>query len=251
MEGGRKENCGIIFTFSQDTKPYSLILMKTIIYTAFVIELLITGCVNIEGTLKIKGKVIDKSTKAPIPSRDIILQGLVKNNNKLVPIGAGQFSTDSSGCFSYSFRKIKDAYSYNFCLVGDSDYSFKTEEIALSYLERNSKQLSFTLSKLADLTILIFRESKTPICDTLTLSWKTDGVDGRTLYPVKINNFGLTSALGLKWIGGNVKSTINTRAFADQWTIVRWVLYRNGRKKEILDTLTCKRDLVNKVYLKY
>ena len=230
---------------------YSLILMKTIICTALVIELFFLGCVNIEENLKIQGKVIDKSTKATIPSRDIILQGLVISNNKLVPIGVGQFSTDTSGYFSYSFKKIKDAYSYNFCLVGDSDYSFKTEEISLSYLKRNSKRLSFTLSKLADLTILIVRESKTPQCDTLTLSWKTDGVDGRTLFPVKINNFGLTSTTELKWIGGNVRSTVNTKAFADQWTIVRWVLYRNGRKKEILDTITCKRDLVNTVYLKY
>lgn len=225
--------------------------MKTIIYTAFVLGLFVIRCVNIEENLKIKGIVIDKSTKVPIPLRDIILQGLVKSNNKLVPIDAGQFSTDTSGCFSYSFKKIKDAYSYNFCLVGDSDYSFKTEELSLSYLERNSKRLSFTLSKLADLTILIFRESKTPLCDTLTLSWKTDGVDGSTLFPVKINNVGLSSTSGLKWIGGNVKSTINTKAFADQWTIVRWVLYRNGRKKEFLDTITCKRDLINTVYLKY
>jgi hypothetical protein len=225
--------------------------MKTIIYTAFVLGLFVIRCVNIEENLKIKGIVIDKSTKVPIPLRDIILQGLVKSNNKLVPIDAGQFSTDTSGCFSYSFKKIKDAYSYNFCLVGDSDYSFKTEELSLSYLDRNSKRLSFTLSKLADLTILIFRESKTPLCDTLTLSWKTDGVDGSTLFPVKINNVGLSSTSGLKWIGGNVKSTINTKAFADQWTIVRWVLYRNGRKKEFLDTITCKRDLINTVYLKY
>jgi hypothetical protein len=225
--------------------------MKTIIYTAFVLELFVMGCVNIEENLKIQGNVIDKSTKVPIPSRDIIIQGLVKSNNKLVPIVAGEFSSDTLGCFSYSFKKIKDAYSYNFCLVGDSDYSYKTEKISLSYLERNSKRLSFTLSKLADLTILISRESKTPLCDTLTLSWKTDGVDGRALFPVKINNFGLTSTSGLKWIGGNVKSIITTRAFADQWTIVRGVLYRNGRRKEILDTIICKRDLVNKVYLKY
>ena len=113
------------------------------------------------------------------------------------------------------------------------------------------KQLSFTLSKLADLTILIFRESKTPLCDTLTLSWKSDGVDGRTLYPVKINNSELKSTSELKWIGGNVNSIINTRAFADQWTILRRVLYRNGRKKELIDTIICKRDIVNKIYLKY
>lgn len=224
--------------------------MKTII-TCFVIGLLIFGCVNIEGILKIEGKVLDKSTNAPIPSRKIILQGLVKSNNKLEPIEAGQFSTDSSGYFSYSFKKIKDANFYNLCLVGDSGYSFKTEKLSLSYLEKNARQLSFALSKLTDLTILIFRESKTPLWDTLTLSWKSDGVNGRTLYPIKINNSELKSTSELKWIGGNVKSTINTRAFADQWTILRRVLYRNGRKKELIDTIICKRDIVNIIYLKY
>jgi hypothetical protein len=225
--------------------------MKTILYIVFFVEILLTGCVKIEGTINIKGKVIDKYTGAPIPGRDIILQGLIKDNYKSVPVGIGEFTTDSTGYFTHSFRKIKEAYSYNFCLVGDSDYSFKTEELSLSYLQRNAKQLSFALSKLADLTILISRESTTPLYDTLTLSWKTDGVDGRTLYPLKASNFGMATTLGLRWIGGKVNSTIKTRAFADQWTIVRWVLYRNGAKKEITDTIVCKRDLVNKVCLKY
>ena len=70
--------------------------------------------------------------------------------------------------------------------------------------------------------------------------------------PIKSATYnGLTSTFGLRWIGGNVKSTIKTRAYADQWTIVRWVLYRDGEKKEIIDTIICRRDLVNKVYLKY
>jgi hypothetical protein len=251
MDSGRKENCEIYLTVSQDIKHYYLILMKIIIYIAFVMGILFIGCVNTEGILKIKGKVIDEYTKAPIPWRDIIVQGLVVSNNSLVPIYAGYFSTDSSGCFTYSLRKVKDAYYYNFCLVGDSDYSFMTEKIALIPLERNAKYLSFSLSKLADFTILIFRQSNTPVCDTLYLSWKSNGVDGRTLYPYKINNYGLTSTLELRWIGGNVKSTIKTRAFADKRTTVRWVLFRNGKIKEIIDTITCKRDLVNEVYLKY
>jgi hypothetical protein len=227
-------------------------MMKIIIYIAFVTGILFTGCVNTEGILKIKGKVIDKRTKTPIPCRDIVVKALVVTNNSLTPINEDYFSTDSSGCFNYSLKKVKGASYYNFCLVGDSDYSFITEKISLTYLERNAKHISFSLSKLADLTILIFRISKSPICDTLFLSWKTDGVDGRTLYPYKISNYnGLTSTFGLRWIGGNVKSTIKTRAYADQWTIVRWVLYRNGEKKEIIDTIICRRDLVNKVYLKY
>jgi hypothetical protein len=168
-----------------------------------------------------------------------------------VPINSGSFSTDSSGHFAYSLRKIKDAHFYNFCLVGDSDYSYMAEKIPLPYLDRNAKNLSFSLSKLADLTMLVFRKSKTPVCDTLFLSWKSDGVDGGIIYPYKINNNGLSSTLDLKWIGGNVKSSVKTRAFANLKTTVRWVLFRNGKRMEIIDTITCKRDLVNQVSLKY
>jgi len=225
--------------------------MKIIIYIAFAMWILLIGCVNTEGTFKIEGKVTDEYTKTPIPWRDIIVQGLVGSNDNFVSIYAGQFSTDSSGCFTYSLMKVKDAYYYNFCLVGDSDYSFKTERIALIPLKRNAKYLSFSLNKLADLTVQIFRISKAPVCDTLYLSWKSNGVDGRTLFPYKINNYGLTTTNELRWIGGNVKSTIKTRVFADKRTTVRWVLFRNGKLEEIIDTLTCKRDLINEVYLKY
>lgn len=225
--------------------------MKIIIYAALIIGILFTGCVRNERTLKIKGKVADERTKAPIPRRGIIIQGLVLRNNRLVPVDAGNFSTDSSGCFSYSLSKVRNAHTYNFYFVGDSDYTFKVEKIALSYLESNAKHLSFSLNKLADLTMLVLRKSKIPVCDTLFLSWKSDGIDGRTLYPYKINNDGITTSSELRWIGGDVKATIKTRAFADRRTIVRWVLFRNGKRNEILDTITCKRDLVNKVYLRY
>lgn len=226
--------------------------MKNTIYTSFLIGILLfTGCVSTSGKLEIKGKVTDESTDLPIPGRNVIVQGLVLINNKLVPVDGGQFSTDSSGSFEYSLMKIKDAYHYNFCLVGDSDYSYMTEELALPYLQRNAKYLSFSLSKLSDLTILIFRKSIKPACDTLYLSWRTDGIDGRTLYPYKVKNNGLTSSSELRWIGGDVKATVNTRAYADKKTIVRWVLFRNGRGKEIIDTITCKRNLVNEVHLIY
>jgi hypothetical protein len=225
--------------------------MKFITFIAFVMGIFLTGCINTEGKLEIKGKLIDEFTHAPIPSRDIIVQGLVSENKSQIPIDAGQITTDSAGCFTYSLKKIKDAYYYNFCLVGDSDYSYITEKLSLSYLKRNARYLSFSLSKLADLTIQILRISKTPVCDTLYLSWKSDYTDGRTLYPYKINNYGLTSTNELKWIGGKVTSTVKTRAFADKKTTVRWVLFRNGKIKEIIDTLTCKRDLINEVYLTY
>jgi hypothetical protein len=225
--------------------------MKFIIYIALTLGMLLAGCLKTEGILEIKGKVVDESTKAQIPWRNIIVQGLVENNDILVPINAGQFSTDSTGYFTYSLRKVKDAYYYNFCLVGDSDYAFMTKEITLFELKRNAQYLSFSLSKLVDFTIIIHRKSRTPAFDTLCLSWKTNGVDGRTLYPYKIDNYGIQSDLQLYWIGGIVKSTIKTKAFADKSTIVRWVLFRNGRMNEILDTITCRRNLLNNVYLQY
>lgn len=217
-----------------------------------------TGCVNTEGTLKIKGKVLDESTKKGIPARTIIVQGLIDSDNKLLPIEVGQFSSDSSGYFTYSFRKIKGAFYYNFCLVGDSEYPFTTSKIALIDLKRNAKYVFLYLSKLADLTIIINRKSKTPVCDSLSLSWESNRVYGRFIYPYKIvnygktnNSFGFTSDTELRWIGGNVNSTINTKVFADKRTKLLWELYRQGKKMVFIDTITCKRDFANTVYFTY
>jgi hypothetical protein len=220
-------------------------------FLALAMGVLLAGCINTEGIIKIEGKVIDECTGAQIPGRDIFVQGLVVSNDKLVPVNTGEFTTDSTGSFLYSLRKIKDAYYYNFCLAGDSDYATVTREISLIDLKRNAKYLSFSLSKLADFTINIFRKSKTPLYDTLFLSWQSNGIDGRFLYPYKIINYEPMSGFESGWVGGKVKSTIQTRAFADKKTIVRWVLYRNGKMKEITDTITCKRYLENNVYLTY
>src|SRR5664279_3337470 len=94
---------------------------KFFIFIAFASGVLL-GCVNTAGTLKIKGKVLDENTKMGIPWKNIIVQGLVNRSDKLEPIEAGQFSTDSVGCFTYSLRKIKGAYEYNFCLIGKIEY---------------------------------------------------------------------------------------------------------------------------------
>jgi hypothetical protein len=225
--------------------------MKIIFFLAFVAGLLFPGCKNSDRTINIAGKISDKSTGAPIAGRNIIVQGLVERNDSLVPAEAGSFSTDSSGSFSYPLRKIKSARTYNFCFVGDSDYYFRAERVDLSFIEKNAKQLSFSLEKLADLTILILKQSKTFITDTLFLSWKTEGIDAGTPYLYKINNNGLTSSSKLEWIGGNVKSEVKTKAFADRRTLIRWVLYREGKQKEIVDTIICRRDFENKVYFKY
>jgi hypothetical protein len=258
MSNGKKENYKFYLTVSQDVKHYYLFLKKFFIYITFAMGILLIGCVNTEGTLKIKGKVIDEYTKVPIPGREIIVQGLLDSNNKLVPIDAGQFSTDSAGCFIYSLKKVKDARYYNFCIVGDSDYAAITNKISLFQLEENAKYLFFSLSKLVDLTIKIQKISKTPFCDTLYLSWESNSVDFTTLYPYKIDNYGITDnsfglipGLGLRWIGGNINSTVKTRVFADKMTKIHWELVRNKKRKEITDTLTCKRGLVNEVYLKF
>ncbi len=235
----------------------NLVNIKFFILIAFASGVLI-GCVNTEGTLKIKGKVLDESTNTGIPLKSIIILGLVDSNNKSVPVEAGQLSTDSSGCFTYSLRKIKGSKNYKFCFVGDQEYLFTTNEMTLFDLERNAGFLSFSLKKLTDLTIRLNRKSKKPVYDTLRLTLESDGVYGGFLYPCKINNlvrtknsFGFKPGTDLIWIGGFVNSTISTKVFADKRTILSWELYRNGRRKQFTDTIICKRDLPNIVYFTY
>lgn len=245
-------------TISQYAKSISLVNNNLSIFISSTIAVLLIGCVNTEGTLEIKGKVIDDYTNKEIPWRNIIIQGLLESNEKLIPINAGQFSTDSSGCYTYSLRKVKDAHYYNFCFVGDSDYASVTRYLGLYQIEQNAKSLSFSLSKLVDLTIKIYRESKNHVFDTLSLYWESEGVSCWSLYPYKIDNFGkpsnsfgLTSGIELRWIGGNVKSTVKTRVFANKRTKLRWDLDRNGKRMEIIDTITCRRDFTNIVYFRY
>jgi hypothetical protein len=218
----------------------------------------LTGCINTEGTLKIRGKILDERTKTGIPFKNIIIQGQVKTSNESEQIEAGQFSTDSSGSFAYSFKKIKGAYYYNFCFTGNSDYPVTVKQMSLGEIERNEKYLFFYLSRLVDLTININRKSRTPVCDTLHLCWESNEVFGLSLYPYTINNygktnntFGLTSARDLWWVGGNVNSTINTKVYADKKTELNWELYRNGKREEFTDTITCRRDFANTVYFTY
>jgi hypothetical protein len=218
----------------------------------------LSECVNTEGTLIIKGKVLDEGTKTGIPMKNIIVEGLVTGNNKLVPIEAGQFSTDSSGCFTYSLRKVKNAHSYNFSMTGDADYIFTTRTLGLMELKQNSDFLFFSLTRLVDLTIKLTRKSKRPVCDTLRLIWESDGVYGGALYPYKIVNYGRTndghvlpSGTDLYWIGGNVNSAISTKVFAGKKTELTWELYRNGKRKVFTDTITCKRDFANIVHFTY
>lgn len=219
----------------------------------FAVGLVLTGCLNTEGTLEIKGEIIDDLTRMQIPGRDVIVQGLVKNEEEVISIDAGLFSTDSSGCFAYTLKKVKGAEYYNFCLVGDSDYAYVTRNLGLYELEQNANFLSFTLSKLADLTIKIQRENKNPVFDTLSVIWESNGVSCWALYPFKIDNYGETkNYFGLTtWIGGDINSTIKTRVFADKETKLFWDLIQNGKRMENTYTITCKRDITNIVNIKY
>jgi hypothetical protein len=248
----------LLQTIRRFAKYDNSVIIKILIYITFSTAILLTGCLNTEGILEIKGKVIDEYSKDQIPGRDIILQGLVKINNSLVPVDAGQFTTDSSGNFTYSLRKIKDAYYYNFNLVGDSSYSFKAIMLGLYELEQNAKYLTFKLSKLVELTFNIQKISKTTFRDTLYLSLKSNGVDFSNIYPYIIENYGITDnssdflpGLGLRWIGGDIKSKVKTWVFADKLTKIHWELKRDKLKREFIDTLTCKRDLKHTINFNY
>lgn len=219
---------------------------------AFASVLLTAGCISTEGTLKLEGKVLDEKTKTGIPNREVFVQGLINENDKSIPFEVGQFSTDSTGSFSYTLKKLKGAWNYNFSIVGDTVYPYTTKSISLGILKINSKYTTLYMSRLADFTIIIKRKNNKPANDTLSLTWESNRIYGWVLYPYKITNYGradnaaeLTYNKELRWTGGNVNTRIRTKVFADKRTILRWVLYRNGKRREFTDTITCKRDISN------
>jgi hypothetical protein len=217
----------------------------------FLSGLLLSGCNNTVGNMEIKGKVIDESTKAPIPNISVMIEAIYQSNDSTSNIYAGDFTTDSLGCFAYTLKKVKSTSLYSFCIEGHPAYAESNELLGLSDLDSYGKFLSFEVNRIVDLTLKINRVSKTPFRDTLTVTWKTNGVDGLTLYPFKIENYRINSENGLKWIGGDVKSAIKTKVYADKNTIVHWKLIRNGRHKDIIDTIFCMRDAYNSVYFTY
>ncbi len=226
--------------------------MRNCSFIAFITGILLTCGSCAEEELEIKGKVLDEHTKAAIPNREIIIQALVKNDNKFIPVYNGEFSTDSSGNFAYSLRKVRDVYLYNICIIGDSVYTYSNIELGLTELKRYGEFLCFSLNKLTDLTIKIDMKGRTPNNDVLYVSWESDGIKGTLLYPYTIKNYGFTSSnTGLKWNGGDIKSEIKTRVFADKETIVKWEIYSYGKRKEVTDTIICMRDVANYFSLKY
>jgi hypothetical protein len=209
------------------------------------------GCSDPEGIIELRGKVLDIDTKVALPGREIIVHAYIKEGDQYSRINAGQFLTDSSGCFTYSLKKVRNSFIYNFCLSGDSAYAFTTKKLGMTELNRDGQFLTFYLNRLTDLTISLERQTKTPGQDTLFLSWESNGINGKILYPYTLENYGIAPYRGYIWIGGNIKSAIKTKTFADKNTIVYWKLYRNGTRKEIIDTIFCIRDLTNYVNFKY
>jgi len=224
-------------------KYYRLI---TLIFSIF-----LCGCNNTVGSINLKGKVVDDSTKTAIPNISVIVQALDYGNDNCSNKYIGDFTTDSSGCFAYTLKKVKNVSFYNFFVEGDPAYAESNRILGLSDLNRDGEFLSFQVKRIADFTIKIDRVNKTSFRDTLIVSWETNGIDGKTLYPYEIDNYHINSGNGLIWIGGDVKSEIKTKVYADKNTIVHWELFRNGSHKYITDTIFCKRDATNSVYFKY
>jgi len=225
-------------------KPFLLIVSIAYIF-------LLIGCTNTTGRLDIAGKVLDEYSKEGITNRAVILQAMLYSDSELIPTkDIGHFYTDSSGHFTYTINKIKGAYWYNFIFVGDSTYAYSTRMVSLEELNQNSKFQSFYLNKFADLTIKIERINKSEFTDTLFLSWKTNGSDGR-MFPYKVINNGTAHDLEFRWIGKNIKSVIEAKTFANKNTIVNMYLFRNRGAMEMSDTIFCIRDMKNSLTFKY
>ena len=218
---------------------------------AFAFSVLLSGCNNTVGTLELKGKVVDESTKTAIPGISVMIEALDQGNDQSANIYVGDFITDSSGSFAYTLKKVKNTSLYNFCIEGNPAYDPSNHLLGLTELNTYDKFLSFEVKRMVGFTMKIDRKSNTSFRDTLIVSWETNGVDGKTLYPFKIENFRINSEDGLRWIGGEVKSQVKTKVYADKNTIVHWELFRNGKHKHIIDTIFCKRDAVNSVYFVY
>jgi hypothetical protein len=231
-------------------KTYSFCFNLIIFITINVVTF--TGCLRTQGTAKIKGKIIDEGTKAGIPWKSVIIQSLENLSDTTKPIESGQFITDSTGSFSYNLRKVKNAHYYRFCMAGDPDYIYTTRTLGLFELKDNAQFLSFSLVKLTDLTIKLYRKSTRPAIDTIRLIWESDGVYGGSLYPYKRynfgkedNTFGQEPGYELVFIGGKVNSSISTKVFSGKKTKLTWELYRYGRRTIFTDTITCKQDFSN------
>lgn len=225
--------------------------MRCIRFIIFFTVLLLSECSYTEGILELKGKVMDENTSVALPNRKVVVQALEKDQANFKSTYVGEFTTDSSGHFAYSLTKVKNIILYDFSVVGDSAYAFSSNKIDLNILNNYGKQLNFKVCRLADFAIKIERISKMPRCDTLFVSWKSDGLKGEIVYPYKIENVGFTSDVPLRFIGGHIKSVIKTKVYADKMTIVNWELFRNGKAEDFIDTIFCKGNDANSLNFKY
>lgn len=232
--------------------------MKFFICLALIPGILSSGCVNVGGRFAIKGKIIDDLTIDRIPGREVIVDGLLEINNEFVPVYTGQFSTDSSGVFSYKLKRVKGARYYNFHVVGDTNYAAMTRRLNVFQLIASSKRLVIPLRRLAGLTIKIEKLTHTARPDTLYLSWESDRINFRNLYPYEIENNGITDipvmvipGLGLRWIGGEINATVRTRIYAGKMTKLHWELARNKKRSEFTDTIISKGERVHTVNFTY
>jgi hypothetical protein len=225
--------------------------MKYFSLKAFAAMAILSGCIDTEGNLEIKGKVVDENTKIAIPNRKITILALNENDETVLSVHAGFFFTDSAGNFAYTLRKLKNAYLYDICIVGDSSYAFSNKRISLFELHRDCKYLTFYASKLTDFAIKIDRKSKMPTLDTLYISWESNGTEGKILYPYTIENYGYGSNNKIEFIGGAIKPVIRTKVYADKSTIIHYKLFRYGKFIGIYDTILCTRGANNTVNFTY
>lgn len=226
-------------------------MQKKIPLLAFIYAVFLCGCNNTVGHLEIRGKVVDDSTRVPVPGITIMIQAIDESTEIARKVYACDLVTDSAGCFAHTVKKVKNASLYTFSIDGSPDYQPTVKLLGLSDLHSYGKFLTLEVSRITDLAIKINREKKSSLRDTLIVSWETNGADGKDFYPYKIVNYRINSQTGLIWIGGEVKSEIRTKVFADKNTIVHWELFRNGTHKDMMDTIFCKRGVANSIGLVY
>lgn len=225
--------------------------MQKISLLAYIFTIFLLGCNNTVGSLEIKGKVVDDSTRVPVPGITIMIQALDESSEITKEVYVCDLVTDSAGCFARTLKKVKNTSIYTFSINGNPDYQPTVKLLGLSDLHSYGKFLTLEVTRIADLVIKINRENKSSLRDTLIVSWETNGSDGKDFYPYKIVNYRINSQTGLIWIGGEVKSEIRTKVFADKITVVHWELFRNGTQRDIFDTIFCKRAVNNSIGLVY
>lgn len=184
--------------------------MRIVIYRSIYTCLFLFGCVQTGETLNISEKILDEHSEKGILNRNVIIKNWEFGDDKLINIG--QFHTRSLGGFSYAMKKKKDAYFYHFSLVNDLLYPLSTQEIVLAKI----KFISFRLNKLACFSIKSERNSKTPTCYTLYVSWKANSIDCRTLFLCKLINFSIVQGLEFRLLGNNVESTAKHKVYVNK-----------------------------------